>query len=115
MDSLKELIAFTVSSIVVTSTAVGAYVGFFPSKKYASNALRVDDPDSRMRSRILPGVPPTSFQSLMTPVKIFATWSLVSALIGLVAATATAVQLAPIGRASTLPDTFSASVRSRLM
>ena len=68
-----------------------------------------------MRSRILPGVPPTSFQSLIAPVKIFATWSLVSDLIGLLAATATAVPLAPIGSASTLPAIFSASVRSRLM
>src|SRR5206468_10423172 len=68
-----------------------------------------------MSTRILPGVPPTSFQSVIAPVKILAIWYLVRDLIELLAATATAVPLAPIGRATTLPAVFSASVRSRLM
>ena len=113
IDSLKESIAFTVSSIFATSMAVAAYAGFFPSKKYASNALRVDEPASRMNTRIFEDAPPTSFQSVIWPVKIFATWSFVSALTGLAALTATAVPLAPMGTVSTLP--FSASRRSRLM
>ena len=50
-----------------------AYVGFVEPKKYDSNADRVEDSGSRSRTRILPAAPPTSFQSVIWPVKIFAT------------------------------------------
>ena len=73
IESLNELSAFSVSSIWNTSMASLEYTGFVEPKKYDSNAERVDDSGSRSSTRILPGVPPTSFQSVIWPVKIFAT------------------------------------------
>src|SRR5437867_1435656 len=71
-----------------------------------------------MRTRIFPGDPPMSFQSVITPVKIFATWSFVRDLTGFDAATAIGPappQLAPSSAPTTSRYVRKERIRALLM